>query len=64
MTSKQCNSCKYLIYVKELGEKCGRHSQNFMKNKICELYTYGEVNQDHKDFFKKIGKEYPFTEIR
>ena len=64
MTSKQCNSCKYLIYVKELGEICGRHSQKFMKNKVCEVYDYGEVNQDHKDFFKIIGKEYPFTEIR
>ena len=64
MTSKQCNSCKYFIYVKELGESCGRHSQNFMRSKVCEFYDYGEVNQDHKDFFKKIGKEYPFTEIR
>ena len=64
MTSKQCNSCKYFIYVKELGERCGRHSQNFMKNKVCELYDYGKVNQDHKEFFRKIGKEYPFTEIR
>ena len=35
-----------------------------MKNKSCELYEYGRTNQAHKEFFKKIGKEYPFTEIR
>lgn len=64
MTSKQCNSCKYLICVKELGETCGIHSQNFMKNKVCEFYEHGEVNQEHKEFFRIIGKEYPFTEIR
>ena len=64
MTSKQCNSCKYHIYVKELGERCFRHSPNFMKNKNCFLYEFGKLNQDHKEFFKKVGEEYPFTEMR
>ena len=64
MTIKQCNTCKYFIYVKELGERCGRHTDNFMKNKDCELYEYGDVNQAHKEFFEKVGEEYPFTEIR
>ena len=64
MTMKQCNSCKYNIYVKELRETCFRHSNKFMKNKSCELYQNGKTNQAHKEFFKKIGKEYPFTEIR
>lgn len=64
MTLKQCNSCKHFIYVKELGERCRNHSFNFMKNKICDFYEQGEINQAHKEFFNKIGEEYPFTEIR
>ncbi len=63
MTIKQCNTCKYHIYVKELGERCFNHSPNFMKNKVCDFYKQGEINQDHKEFFKKIGREYPFTEL-
>lgn len=64
MTMKQCNSCKEFIYVKELGERCFKHSPKFMKNRNCELYVNGEINQAHKDFFRKFGKEYPFTELR
>ena len=64
MTSKQCNSCKYHIYVKELEEQCFMITGKFMKNKNCELYVNGEINQGHKEFFKKLGKEYPFTEMR
>lgn len=64
MTIKQCNSCKYHIYVKELGERCFNHSQNFMKKKNCILYEYGKINQDHKEFFERNGMEYPFTEMR
>ena len=64
MTVKQCNSCKHFIYVKELGERCWQHSPMFMKKKICNKYENGEINQAHKEFFKKIGREYPFTETR
>lgn len=64
MTSKQCNSCKYHIHVKEFSEGCFRHSPNFMKKKDCNLYRYGELNQDHKEFFEEIGEEYPFTEMK
>lgn len=64
MTSKQCNSCKYHIYVKELSERCFRHSPNFMKKKNCDLYKYGEINQGHKEIFERTGREYPFTEMR
>lgn len=67
MTIKQCNSCKYYIYVKELEETCFLSSGKykfFMKNKNCEFYKYGKTNQGHKEYFKGIGKEYPFTEIR
>ena len=63
MTMKQCNSCMHRINVKELGERCNKHSSKFMKNKICEVYRHGEVNQAHKEFFKRIGEEYPFTEV-
>lgn len=64
MTIKQCNSCKYHIYVKELGERCYLIGTKFMKNKNCELYQNGKINQGHKEFFTRTGKEYPFTEIR
>lgn len=64
MTSKQCNSCKWLIYVKELKESCFEHCPEFFKNKNCPLYENGEINQGHKEFFKKVGRKYPFTEIR
>ena len=64
MTSKQCNSCKWHIYVRELKESCFRNAQEFFKNKNCSLYENGEINQGHKEFFKKVGREYPFTEIR
>lgn len=64
MTSKQCNSCKWHIYVKELKESCFMLRQEFFKNKNCPNYKNGEINQGHKDFFKKLGEEYPFTEIR
>lgn len=66
MTIKQCNSCKNLIYVKELGERCFTLgcTRFFMKNINCECYEYGEVNQAHKDFFESIGKDYPFTEVK
>ena len=30
----------------------------------CELYRQGKINQEHKEFFTRLGKEYPFTEIR
>lgn len=64
MTSKQCNSCKQHIYNKELGERCYGQSPKFMKNKNCEYYEYGEINQAHKESFEREGREYPFTEIR
>lgn len=65
MTLKQCNSCKRLIYVKELGERCFNiQSKYLFKNKTCPYYEYGRVNQEHKEYFKKRGKEYPFTEMR
>ena len=64
MTSKQCNSCKYHIHVKEFSEGCFMHSPNFMKKKNCKLYEYGELNQDHKEFFEKNGEEYPFTVMK
>lgn len=67
MTIKQCYSCKYHILVKELGESCFLSSGKnkiFMKNKNCELYKNGKINQGHKEYFKKIGMKYPFTEIR
>jgi hypothetical protein len=35
-----------------------------MKKKDCNLYRYGELNQDHKEFFEEIGEEYPFTEMK
>lgn len=64
MTSKQCNSCKWHIYVKELEEQCFFVWEEFFKNKNCLSYEYGKINQGHKEFFKKLGKEYPFTEMR
>ena len=64
MISKQCNSCKYLIYVKELGEMCYLLSRDFMKNQVCNNYKNGDINQAHKEIFKKLGREYPFTEMR
>ena len=65
MTSKQCNSCKYLIYVKELGERCFNTGCKYLfKNITCPYYKNGEINQGHKEYFKKVGREYPFTEIR
>lgn len=65
MTSKQCNSCKYHIYVKELGETCFLiNSQYFMKKKNCPNYKNGKLNEGHKEFFEKVGKQYPFTELR
>ncbi len=65
MTIKQCNSCNFHIYVKELEDTCFLISSKcFMKNKNCELYKNGKINQERKKFFKRLGKEYPFTEIR
>lgn len=67
MTIKQCNSCKYHILVKELGETCFLFSGKykfFMKNKNCEFYKNGKINQEHKEHFKENGMKYPFTEIR
>ena len=65
MTSKQCNSCKKHIYVKELGDCCLYVlNQYFMKKKNCPSYEYGEINEAHKELFKMIGKQYPFTEMR
>lgn len=64
MTSKQCNSCKWHICVKELEEQCFFISKGFFKNKNCLSYENGKINQGHKEFFKKMGKEYPFTEMR
>ena len=64
MTSKQCNSCKWHIYVKELGEQCFLINKEFFKNKNCSSYENGEINQGHKEYFKKVGREYPFTEMR
>lgn len=64
MTSKQCNSCKWHIYVKELGEQCFFISKEMFKNKNCSSYENGKINQGHKEFFKKLGEEYPFTEMR
>ena len=64
MTSKQCNSCKWHIYVKELGEQWFLICTEFFKNKNCLSYENGEINQGHKEYFKKVGREYPFTEIR
>lgn len=64
MTVKQCNSCKWHICVKELGERCFRHRAEFFKNKNCSSYENGAINQGHKDFFKKVGEEYPFTEMK
>lgn len=63
MTIKQCNSCKKMIYVKELGERCFLQSDKFMKSKPCDLYENGEINQRHKEIFQKLGREYPFTEL-
>lgn len=64
MTIKQCNSCKYHILVKELRECCFFIKNNFMKGGNCELYQNGKINQGHKEFFARLGEEYPFTEIR
>lgn len=64
MTSKQCNSCKYHILVKELEEGCFIFEKNFMKPKNCNSYKNGKLNQAHKDIFKKYGKKYPFTEMK
>lgn len=64
MTSKQCNSCKWHMYVKELKEGCFLLRKEFFKNKNCPSYKNGEINQGHKEAFKKTGREYPFTEIR
>jgi len=64
MTSKQCNSCGYHIYVKELGEICFLiNNQYFMKKKNCPNYQNGELNEYHKKFFERLGKQYPFTEL-
>lgn len=65
MTSKQCNSCKKHISVKELGDRCYLSTDAyFMKNKNCPFYEHGEINQAHKERFERRGKEYPFTELR
>ena len=65
MTVKQCNSCKYHIYVKELKEHCFYiFSTKFMKKGNCEFYKNGDINEAHKDFFMKCGQEYPFTEMK
>lgn len=64
MTAKQCNSCKYHIYVKELKESCYLLCWEFFKNKNCQSYEYGEINQGHKESFERFGREYPFTEMR
>ena len=64
MTMKQCNSCKWHICVKELDECCFSLSTTFYGNKNCHGYEYGEINQGHKEFFEKCGREYPFTELR
>lgn len=65
MTSKQCNSCKYHIYVKELDEGCYLIiNQYFMKKINCPHYQNGELNEAHKEVFKNSGKQYPFTEMR
>ena len=64
MTMKQCNSCKYHILVKEINECCFFVTTEFMKSDNCELYQNGKINQGHKEFFARLGKEYPFTEIR
>ena len=65
MTFKQCNSCKWHIYVKELKESCFLLNPNyFFKNKVCPSYKCGEINQGHKEHFEKCGREYPFTELR
>lgn len=64
MTSKQCNSCKWHIYVKEVRESCFLLRREFFKNRNCSAYENGEINQGHKEFFKKLGREYPFTEKR
>lgn len=64
MTSKQCNSCKWHICVKELKESCFLLCKEFFKNKNCSLYENGEINRGHKEFFKNLKKEYPFTEMR
>lgn len=68
MTSKQCNSCANRIYAKKkkrILDHCFLLLKHlFMKNKVCPHYTQGEVNETHKSFFKKIGQEYPFEEIK
>lgn len=64
MTSKQCNSCKYHIYVKELGERCYLLQKQFMKKKNCPVYKNGELNEYHKKVFERYGEQYPFTEMR
>lgn len=63
MTIKQCNSCKYHILVKEFEEGCFLLGK-FMKGENCELYRQGKINQEHKEYFARLGKEYPFTEIK
>lgn len=30
----------------------------------CQNYQNGELNEYHKKVFKRIGKQYPFTEMR
>ena len=65
MTSKQCNSCKKHISVKELVDHCYLHTnQYFMKKKNCPFYEHGEINEAHKKVFERLGKQYPFTEMR
>lgn len=64
MTLKQCNSCKHHIHVKEFEERCFYITTIFMNKRNCDLYENGEINQAHKEYFKKVGKEYPFTEMR
>lgn len=35
-----------------------------MKRKNCPKYRNGELNEAHKEVFKNIRRQYPFTEIR
>lgn len=68
MTSKQCNSCANRIYAKKkkrIVDHCFLLlTHMFMKSKVCPYYTYGEVNEAHKNLFKRIGREYPLEEIK
>lgn len=64
MTSKQCNSCKNHICVKELDNRCYYISSYFMRKKNCPFYEHGEINEAHKELFECRGKEYPFTPLK